>query len=695
MRRLRSLPFLCVLGCLAALAASWPAAAEDPWPPIAPEDLAMTDCPQQPGASAIFLYREEIFDEDEYEWSFFRRLKVLTPAGKEWANVEIPFYKGSTKIKGLKARVVQPDGRAVEFNGEVFEKTAVRAGRLKMIVKAFALPDVEVGSIIDYRYKVVLDSGGSASKRSIDALEDALGVQGRPREGGIDSETGPLYLPAETWDIQEDLFTRKAKFTYIPSEALSQYFVYTGTPMRINWVTQRVVGVRPVFQEGRLSLALENIPALETEEFMPPESSTCMEVRIFYIEGSIDAPDKYWEREGANWQKGAEKFMRKTGDAVVEAKRVTEGVDDPFAKLRALYDRAQKIQNLSYDKTLTRRRREELKIKDNKNVGEVLKRGYGLRSDITRTFVAMARAVGLEAKVVRVVTRDDKIFVKDHCGLYGQFDSELAMAEVDGVDKLFDPATPFCPIGLVRWSCTASVCLAPSDTPPLFLPTPAYPPDTALTQREIALALDAEGNLAGTVTVTFQGQEALVRRVEHIGDDETEVKKAFEAEMAELLPPGAKVSLNGLENIDNNADTLVARFEVALEGLATSAGDKTLLPVSPLLGARRHPFRHAERKHPVYFPYPYREFDDIVITLPEGLRAETVPAKHLRDMESFGFSLFCAPEDGGKLHVQRDLTVKRSYFPVEQYKTIKAFFDEVTAGDEELVVLAAEKVPKK
>jgi hypothetical protein len=125
--------------------------------------------------------------------------------------------------------------------------------------------------------------------------------------------------------------------------------------------------------------------------------------------------------------------------------------------------------------------------------------------------------------------------------------------------------------------------------------------------------------------------------------------------------------------------------------LATTAGDKTLLPVSPLLGSRRHPFRHAERKHPIYFPYPYREFDDIVVTLPEGLKPETVPAVRKKALEAFGFSLVCAPEDGGKLHVQRDLVVKKSYFAVDQYKAVKAFFDEVTAGDEELVVLSAVK----
>jgi len=203
----------------------------------------------------------------------------------------------------------------------------------------------------------------------------------------------------------------------------------------------------------------------------------------------------------------------------------------------------------------------------------------------------------------------------------------------------------------------------------------------------------AEGGLAGTVTVTFLGQEALVRRVDHIGDDETEVRQDFENELAELLPAGAKVTVTELENIDNNADSVVAHFKIVLDGLATPAGNKTILPVSPLLGSRRHPFRHAKRTHPVYFPYPHREFDDIVVTLPAGMTAETVPPARKKDLEAFGFSLVCVGEDGGKLHVQRDLVVKKSFFAVDQFKAVKAFFDEVTAGDEELVVLRRPDAP--
>jgi hypothetical protein len=59
--------------------------------------------------------------------------------------------------------------------------------------------------------------------------------------------------------------------------------------------------------------------------------------------------------------------------------------------------------------------------------------------------------------------------------------------------------------------------------------------------------------------------------------------------------------------------------------------------------------------------------------------------------DNFEYSLVCVVENGTKFHAQRDLVVKKSFFPVAQYAAVKAFFDQVRAGDEEQVVLAAEK----
>jgi hypothetical protein len=121
------------------------------------------------------------------------------------------------------------------------------------------------------------------------------------------------------------------------------------------------------------------------------------------------------------------------------------------------------------------------------------------------------------------------------------------------------------------------------------------------------------------------------------------------------------------------------------------AGDKMLLPASPLLGARQYPFRHTQRKYSIYFPYPFREFNDIVITLPEGMIVETRPAPLKNQHDFASCSLVCVPEGARTIHVQRDLVIKKSYFPVDEYAAIKGFYDWVRASDEGQVVLTWEK----
>ena len=692
--RVRAIVFAGILAVLFMLGSSRRAAAEE-WPPVTDEEKALKDCPQQPGAPAVFLYREESTSHRTWTTSCYFRLKVLTPAGRDRANIEIPVVKGRTKVTDLKARVVRPDGTTVPFTGQVFEKTALRLSGFKVTVKTFALPDVDVGSIIDYRYKIVPDDGRSSSKAQ-EALEDLFGNSGKPREGGIDTEEGILFLPMETWEVQADLFTRRAKFGYEPSGWLGTALAELAKKAMIfSWATRWLPGAEPAGDNSRIELELENIPAFEPEEFMPPESSQRMEVRLFYVAGTVGTPDTYWQAESRNWQKGLEKFMGTRWSAAPDARAAVAGLADPEAKIAALYAKAQKIKNLSYDRTMTRRMRKERGIKDNRSVADVLKNNYGLRSDITRTFVALAAGAGFTARVVRVATREDKLFDINTCDLYGQFDRELAVVQVNGKDRYYDPATPFCPPGLVGWEATAAAMLDPAGDPPSVLKAPVKTPDgtpeQALIRREIVLRLDAEGNLAGTAKVRFGGQEGLSRRLDHLDDDAVEVKKALETEMGDILPAGAKVTLQKVENLRNSADEVLADFDISLPGLATGAGDRTLLPASPLLGLKQYPFRHAQRKFPVSFAHPYRVSDDIVISLPDGMTVESVPAPRTDTGEWFDHSLVCTVENRTTLHVLRDVRLKRCDFPVSFYGTVRAFFDRLRTADEEQVVLSATK----
>src|SRR5262249_25681379 len=82
------------------------------------------------------------------------------------SKVDLPF-SGSARIKDIAARVIKADGSIVELKKEdIFERTIVKASGIKVKAKSFALPAIEAGSIIEYRWREVIP-GGSADRLRI------------------------------------------------------------------------------------------------------------------------------------------------------------------------------------------------------------------------------------------------------------------------------------------------------------------------------------------------------------------------------------------------------------------------------------------------------------------------------------------------------------------------------------------------
>jgi len=169
------------LVCLATLACS--IARADQWTVPTAEELKMTSQPEVPGAAAVYLFREEITDDHLHIWSTYARIKVLTEAGKEFANVELKSYDtrdyGGYTVNAIAGRTIHPDGTIVPFTGKPFDKLIEKGQDFKEMAKVFTMPDVEVGSIIEYRYELRYD--------------DNL-----------------IFSPS--WFVQSDLFTRKAHY---------------------------------------------------------------------------------------------------------------------------------------------------------------------------------------------------------------------------------------------------------------------------------------------------------------------------------------------------------------------------------------------------------------------------------------------------------------------------------------------------
>src|SRR5690242_14548408 len=125
------------------------------WLPVSPSDWAVNEVPGRPGAAAIQLYFSYYKDDDQKIISVYHRIKILNETGRKYADVEIPLDPGQS-VKELKARSLHPDGNGVEYQGKPFEKVITKRRRVKYSARVFTVPDVSVGSIVEYRYTISL-----------------------------------------------------------------------------------------------------------------------------------------------------------------------------------------------------------------------------------------------------------------------------------------------------------------------------------------------------------------------------------------------------------------------------------------------------------------------------------------------------------------------------------------------------------
>lgn len=475
--------------------------------------------------------------------------------------------------------------------------------------------------------------------------------------------------------VQHDLPTHRISLSFKPWPT-----------MALSWTFRLPDGKAPKeAKKGRIELSMENVPGFQEEEYMPPENELKYRVDFFYFRRAPESPEKFWIQEGKDWHRVIEEFIGKRKGIQQAVAQLVTAEDAPEAKLLKIYGRVQQIRNLSYERAKTEREEQREKLKTNNHVEDVLKNGYGYRQQVNRLFVAMARAAGFDANVVRVAERDAQFFQKFLLN-DRQLDGEVAVVRVGQQDKFFDPGTPSCPFGMLAWLRSGVTGIRPNKDGGVFVVTPQPSSAQALIERKGKLQMDEDGTLRGKVQVTYHGLEALTHRLSASETDDTGRRKELEDEIKGWLPSGATVKLGEVTGWDGFDQPLRAEVEIEVHGFAIAAGRRSLLTLGLFQSQETHPFRHASRVHPVYMRNPFRESDDLVFELPSSLKVESVPRQR-RSMQQFGSYQAVRTSEAGGVRLQRLLSLEGYFFPVQYYGTLRNFFSEVRAGDEEQVVL--------
>lgn len=616
----------------------------DEWLPITPEELKMTSEPAAPGAPAIYLYRQVDRDDSSFHETVYARIKILTEEGRKYADIEIPFFKGRGNIHGIKARTIHPDGKIVNFDGKIYETTVVKARGLKYLAKTFTLPDIQVGSIIEYHY----------------------------------THDWENYIYDSRWILSEELFTKNAKFS------LKQYDRFA---ISWSWPVGLPDGTAPPKAQGNtIRLETHNVPAFHIEDYMPPENTLKYRVDFVYSEESVEKDvDKFWKEQGKKQYGNVESFVGKRKAMEQAVAQIVSPGDSSEGNLRKIYARVQQVRNLSFEREKTEEEKKREKIKEVGNVEELLKRGYGDGREITWLFLGLARAAGFEAYPV-LVSRRDQYFFNRNLKNPSELNDNVVLVKLNGKDFYFDPGTEYTPYGLLPWPETAVPGLRLDKDGGGWVQTPLPESATSKIVRKAALKLTNDGTLEGKLTVTFTGLEAFERRIEQRNQDEATRKKVLEDQIKEYIPAAIEVELTNKPDWGSSAPALVAEYDLKVPGWVSGAGRRALFPVGLFGNTEKHVFEHADRVHPIYIQFPFEKYDDVAIELPLGWKVSSLPPARNDDAKAIQYQLK-AEDQKGTLHLERKLRVDLLMVEKQNYSILRAIFQAVKTGDEQQIVL--------
>ena len=632
------------------------------WRPVTPAELSQKTPRVDPNADAEAIFWD-VRIEDRLQgntdlslaMNHYIRIKIYTDRGKEeYGTIEIPRF-GKRSISDVSARTIKADGSVIEVKKDsIFDRQLVKTKGAKVSGKTFAMPNLEAGDIIEYRYRETRDGEVASHMR--------------------------LYFQRELpmWNVTYHL--KPLAVPWLPYGMRSMGFQCNAGPFQPE-------------PSGFFSTSMTDVPAFKQEPNMPPEDQLRAWMLIYYEEDRKIDVEKFW-REVGRADYGRFKPLMKADDSVKRlAAELASGAQTPEEKLAALdlYCRT-KIRNFN-NPVFHVSGDERKSIKENRSPGDTLKQLAGYGMDVDFLFAAMASSLGFDARIARVPDRGDTFFTPKRPTTYFLRAFDVAV-KVNDQWLFFDPSTPYLERGMLRWQEENQQALVSDPKEGLFVLTHSLAASRTMRKRTAELKLSDDGTLEGTLTYVYTGHIGHQQKERYIEMTPAQQEEDWKESIQRRLST-AEVSDFQISNADDPVKPVIVKHAIKVPGYAARTGKRILLQPAFFernVGPR---FTEEKRKWDVYFEYPWSEVDDVTIELPEGWAVDQpmAPAgSRLGEVGNYGVRLQ-RTADNHKLIYHREFEWGKDnklLLPVESYGQLKKIFEFVREQDGFTVTLKPE-----
>ncbi len=199
------------------------------------------------------------------------------------------------------------------------------------------------------------------------------------------------------------------------------------------------------------------------------------------------------------------------------------------------------------------------------------------------------------------------------------------------------------------------------------------------------IKVNSEGSIHATVKTKYSGYQY---------DNISQILTASKKEQERVLYE--KLSISGLNISDFNyqvkKDKLPQAFETIIfttPTFATKTGTRLFIPLNIFNQIKSAPSRVDNRKMAVYRAYTYHDRDSVIILLPGGFKAESIPQGKTIVSEFGEYQSTISLKDNQVLYI-RELKMNRGTWPKERYTALVDFYSAMVNADKVRLVLKEE-----
>lgn len=608
-----------------------------PWGHMIPTEVDRDALAFDPSAGASVVFdRGLITVGPGFKFTFerHRRVQIFRTDAYRFANVEIP-YHSSEQIEFVEAHTLAKDGSKVSVRPSDFHEA--RTGEWRKLV--FAFPDVQPGSVVEFRYKV----------RSHNFY----------------------YL--RPWVFQSEIPTERSEL----SVKLPENFEYAAVVNNSDFVTgPDTVEIASVsHEESKIRLftwRAQSLPPLTPEPYM----ASILNHRVLLDFQIVRYRDGNNVREFVDtWEDVAGQVRRVYGPLLkADPSWPVWGsvpADLNSAELtRQKRDLARRVYGFVRDSVALSGVAVSVYDSELKSAREVMNQRRGNPLEKNLLLVALLRSHGFDAWPVLISRRSHYRFdIRDH--RLEQFDHAIVLVDLGDEEIFCETGTPSAWMGYLppNDQVDHGVVIGRADADRVVVELPAPPVDHEVLADGVVDILP-DGSAQGTLTLQLGGQAAY-ELICALSDQDTV------GYILENWLKGIRTGRIEIErDLDNDWAPIRLTTEFAWPNAADVDGNRLLIRPSLIHALETNPFLTSHRRYPISFDTPWSEDCRMVWRIPAGYKFGDLPSGRELSGEGYEFRSSLQTE-GGSIVASRFWRVSQRDFGVKRFEELRELFNTV------------------